>query len=117
MNFFQSYKLAGLTVSTFENLCVISVVTGIAGGAKGLQWHTCPPQAVDGVSSYDSPHQGLLVLNHLLKLLKRAWMSLVHHVRGMRSCRGGLELGSLSFKLEDVAWGYQRISDIIYASG
>ena len=43
-------------------------------------------------------------------------MSLVHHVAGMRSCPGGLVLGSLSFNLEDVAWGYQRFSDIINAS-
>ena len=44
-------------------------------------------------------------------------MSLVHHVRGMSSCPGGLGRRSLSFNLEDVAWGYQRFSDIIYASG
>ena len=44
-------------------------------------------------------------------------MSLVHHVRGRRSCPGGLGLGSLAFNLEDVAWGDQRFSDIVYASG
>lgn len=43
-------------------------------------------------------------------------MSLVHDVQGIRSSWDGLELlKGGSFKLEDVAWGYQGLGNIIKA--
>ena len=41
-------------------------------------------------------------------------MSFVHDVRGMMTCTKGFGLfGSKSFELEDVAWRYQGISNIV----